>query len=167
MADDGPTIARPEAFWGSILASARQRATTAEVWNAIHAAAESSGLAIPSDMFSQVNRMRSLAVGLRRASDTLGGAASTDALTGDMIGRQIYARSGPEQSLAPLFHVRFEMKAIAEGVESTGWYTLQYSGSLPDTVGELEDDIDLYASNLAEGYGVSLVGTGAVEIGAW
>jgi hypothetical protein len=167
MPDPPGRSPQPAAWWGSILAAARKRATTAEVWQAIRSYADEAGLQLPPNLFAEVNRMRSLASGLRASSDQLMRARSSDALTSGMIGHQIYQRGGPGQALAPLYHVRFQMEHQLEGLRSTGWYTLEYSGQLPDTVGDLMDDIAGYAEGLSGTYGVELVGVGTVEIGEW
>ena len=167
MVDGGSSPARPEAWWGVIQSAARQHATTAGVWTAIKDSAQEWGLALPTDMFSAVNRMRALASGITYASERLMRAAPESAITSEHIGQQIYARSPQEMALAPIYHVRFEMHTVTEGVVQTGWYTLEYSGSLPPTVGQLFADVGEYASGLAGAYGVSLSGVGRVEIGAF
>lgn len=166
MADD-PTRAKAEAWWGSILASAREKATTAEVWDAIRSYASDAGVALPSDIFQRVNDMRSLAVGLRTSSESLMRASTDQAITNREIGQQLYARSPFDQAAAPLYHVRFEMTTQVGGQQETGWYTLEYSGQLPATVGDLFADLGDYADGLAGSYGQALVATGRVEIGAW
>jgi hypothetical protein len=167
MADGGPPQAKATAFWGSILLAARVHATTAEVWQAIREASASSGVALPGDMFAQVNRMRSLATTLRNSGEAIAGAAGSDALTSSMIGTQLYARSALERSLSPAYHVRFELSTTTDAGSSTGWYTLEYSGSLPATVGELQQQVLDYANGLADSYGSAVGDLGTLEIGAF
>lgn len=167
MADEPARIAKPAAWWGTILAAARERATTAQVWQAIRDYSAQAGVALPPNLFMEVNRMRGLASGLRRASDVLGRSRPDQAITGRMLGQQIYARDPFAQSLAPSYHVRFEMTTRQAGRSETGWYTLQYDGVLPNTVGRLMDDVLDYATGLSGGYGVEFGGVGTVEIGAW
>lgn len=167
MADPARREVKPAAWWGTILAAARERATTAQVWQAIREYATDAGLPLPADLFSQVNRMRALASGLRNSSEALNRASPADAITGAMIGQQLYARTATERALAPLYHVRFEMVSSTAGQVSRDWYTLEYSGTLPGTVGQLQDDVLEYALGLSSGYGVEFHGLGAVEIGEW
>lgn len=166
MADE-PRAAKPEAWWGTILAAARERATTAQVWQAIRTQAEQQGLRVPSNLFAEVNRMRGLASGLQRSSRNLDRASSADAITSSMIGAQVYARSPLERELAPLYHVRFQMTTSAGGQTQRDWYTLEYSGQLPTTVGQMMDDVLDYALGLSGGYGVEFRELGSVEIGEW
>lgn len=167
MADGEQPQVKPAAWWGTILAAARERATTAQVWQAIRDYSDQAGLAIPSNLFAEVNRMRSLASGLRVSSERLGRARPTDSITRAMIGSQVYQRSPTERELAPLYHVRFEMLSSAGGVTSRDWYTLEYSGQLPSTVGKLTDDVLDYALGLSAGYGVEFHEIGSIELGEW
>jgi uncharacterized protein YgfB (UPF0149 family) len=165
---DGPTRARAGAFWGSILAGARAGATTAQLWQAIRDEATREGVALPSDVFQQVNRMRHLATGLRRSSDHLGRAGPADAITAADIGQQVYARGPLQQQLAPRFHIRFELTTRVAGVEETGWYNMLYDGPLEGTtVAELMDELDAFAEGLSESYTREYVARGRVEIGAY
>lgn len=167
MADPEQPTAKPAAWWGTILAAARERASTAEVWRAIRDYSDQAGLAIPSNLFAEVNRMRSMAAGLRASSARLDRASPSDAITAGMIGRQLYQRSPMERELAPLYHVRFQMVSTAGGTTSRDWYTLEYSGQLPSTVGALMDDVLDYALGLSSGYGVEFHELGSIEIGEW
>lgn len=167
MADGEPAQAKATAFWGSILLAARVHATTAEVWQAIREAAVGNNVALPADMFSQVNRMRSLATGLRNSGEALARANPDDAITGSMIGTQLYARSALAHSLDPAYHVRFEMTTTTTEGSVTGWYNLEYQGGLPATVGDLLAEIDAYANGLADSYGAARGDIGQVEIGAF
>lgn len=167
MPDQGPPLAKPSAFWGSVLLSARVHATTAEVWTAIRDYARTYGVDVPPDMFAQVNRMRTLAVGLRNSGEALASARPSDAITSNMIGQQLYARSLSEQALAPAFHVRFTLDAMGPDGPVSGWYNLEYDGSLPPTVGDLYADLDTYAATLGESYGLQTLEVGTIEIGGF
>jgi hypothetical protein len=158
---------RAAAFWGPIQLSARINATTAETWAAIRAHVASTGAELPPGMFGAVNTMRSLAVGLRRSSEAIERARPGDAITGRMIGAQLYARSTLERSLAPAYHIRFELTTTtAEGTD-TGWYTLGYDGALPATVGDLIANVGDYADSLANSYGTHVGAIGAIELGEY
>lgn len=165
MADRSGPVAKPEAFWGSILLSARLHATTAEVWQAIKQYGEQAGVALPPDMFAQVNRMRGLATTLRNSGERLATASPSDALTSRMIGQQVYARNAIERSLAPAYHVRFELTTTTDQGSSTGWYTLEYEGNLPATVGELRYEVAQYAESLSGTYGTAVGELGTIELG--
>lgn len=167
MAQDQRPTARPEAFWGVIQLAARLHATTAETWSAIRQAAAEQDVRLPGNMFSEVNRLRAAAVGLRNASETLGAASRSDAITSRMLAPQLYARSQQEQQLAPAWHVRFEMTTVQGSEVSTSWHMMGYQGVFPQTVGELLDDLEAYSASLGEGYGVAVSGISTVEIGSY
>lgn len=165
MPEDDRPRAKASAFWGPILGAARMHMTTQDMYRTIRDYAESAGVRLPSDIFSEVNRMRSLATGLARGSERLAKAGPGDALTGRMLGQQIYARSSLERSLAPAYHVRFEATMHTPDGPQTSWYTLEYSGSLPATVGELRAEVGAYAELLGDSYGTAVGELGAIELG--
>lgn len=161
-----PTV-KPEFFWGTIQLAARLHAKTAETWSAIRQAAAEADVALPSNMFREVNRLRAAATGLRNASETLGRANRSDAITASMLAPELYARSQQAQSLAPAWHVRFEMTTVVGTEVSTSWHVMGYQGSFPATVGELLDDLEAYSASLGEGYGVAVSGISTVQIGTY
>lgn len=160
-------FARPEAWWSAIQSAVRVRATTAELWGVIRDYGTQQGIAYPPNMFAEVNRLRSLAGGLRGATERLGRAAGSDAITAAMLAPTIYARSPTERAASPLFHVRFEMTTRVGDQLQTGWYNMEYTGSLPGTVGQLMTDVSDIAESLSVAYATALVELGAVEIGEW
>lgn len=165
MAEGDRPVAKASAFWGSILLAARVHATTGEVWQAIRDYASSSGTTLPPGMFSEVNRMRTLATSLRSSGERLATANESDALTSRMIGTQLYARNAIERNLAPAYHVRFEVTTQTSSGPITNWHTLEYSGQLPLTVGDLRYEVGTYAESLMDSYGETMIDVGAVEIG--
>ena len=167
MPDPRQSFAQPAAWWGAIQGSVRARATTAEVWSAIRDFGAREGLTYPPGMFQEVNRLRSAAVGLRVATQRLGTALNTDAITGSMVGQTIYTRPGASRDLLRQYHVRVNYEAVRAGQLEQSYITLPYTGSLPGTVGELRDDAQIATEALVEGYGASLTSIGAIEIGEW
>lgn len=165
MVDDAPPVAKPSAFWGTILLAARVHATTAELWQGIRDAAAMNGVRLPADMFAQVNAMRAIATSIRTSGEAISAAGPEAALEGAMIGRQLYARGDLARSLAPAYHVRFELTTTTAEGQQTGWYTLEYEGALPATVGDLRYDVGTYADSLAGTYGTAVIDVGAIEVG--
>lgn len=166
--DDERTTAKPAFFWGTIQAGAREHESTAQIWDRIRTAATENNLALPADMFSEVNRMRALASGLAYAGESLAKLSDGDVITSNQIGQQLYQRSSADlREIAALYHVRFEMTTISALGPTTSWYTFDASDTLPATKGELIDDLSAYGQSLTDGYGVEFGGIGAVEIGAW
>ena len=161
-----PTV-KAEAFWGTIMASARQRATTAQVWDAIRGRADELGVRYAPGILADVNRLRSLATGLAETSRRIARASDDQAITGRMIGQQVYARGLAGQALAPGYHVRFQVPVTTPEGTRTDWYTLEYQGAFPATKGQLLADLGAYTDSLGEDYGVSIGEIGAIEIGAF
>lgn len=167
MAGDPRPVGRIEAFWGTIQASARSRATTAQVWEAIRARQDELGFRLPSTALADVNRLRSLATGLAETARRIGRAGDDDALTGRMIAQQVYARTETVRGLAPSYHVRFQVPVTTPEGTRRDWYTMEYNGPLPATVGALRSDLSVYTSSLGEDYGVEVGEIEAIEIGAF
>jgi hypothetical protein len=173
MPDPSSPFAQPAAWWGAIQGSVRARATTAEVWGAIRDFGEANGLAYPPDMFRQVNRLRSTAAGLRIASEHLGSALNSDALTGSMVAPTIYARPATSRDVLSKYHVRVGYEAIRGGQVEQSYVTLEYTGALPSTVGQLRDDAEgtaeglVLASGTHSGGADSFVGVLTLEIGEY
>jgi hypothetical protein len=163
----GGGLSKPMAWWGVIQSSVRDRATTAEVWQAIREFGAANDIKYPPGMLQEVNRMRSQAAGLRNASERLDRAASTDALTGSMLAPLPYARPGVERDLARSFHVRVGYTARKGSETDSSYITLSYSGQLPATVGELYADAQVATASTVDTYGGELIGLDAIEIGEW
>jgi hypothetical protein len=167
MVDEGPRVLPASAYYGDIAAATSERASTAEIWQQLRTAAAARGAVLPPDMFEAVNQFRSIAAGLRNSSEVLARARDEDTIVNTMVGRQMYARDPDAMAIAPRFHVRYEMTATAHGETLTNTYTLDYTGGLPATVGDLRDDVKTLGRDLAEQYGSAFVSLGNIEIGAY
>lgn len=168
MADDTLGGSKPEAFWPFIQEAAREHLTTSELWSGLNQYAQDNGLTMPANMWDEVNRMRGLASGLAYASENLAEAAPSDAITSEMVGQQIYARSAQDmQAVSALYHVRFQMVTMTAQGPQSGWYTMDYGNQLPATVDELMSDLEDYGQGLSDSYGQEYGSIGAVEIGAY
>ena len=166
MADPTPKPIPASAFWGTILSSARQHATTAEVWDALKSARDQLGVAFPSDIFAQVNSLRSSATGVVAASERLMAGGYGTAIDSTMIGRPIYARSLAQQEALPQYEVRLQISVAGVEGEASRWATIYYGTDLPDTVGQLGDDMEAYASGFANDYGGELASIDSFELNA-
>lgn len=167
MAEGERIRIQPGALWGTILRSARERATTAQIWESIRAQYPADQFQLPADPLGTVNRLRSIATGLAESSRRLGRAGDDQAITGRMIGQQVYARDTAARATTPSYHVRFQLPVTTPEGTRTDWYTMEYNGPLPATVGDLRADLGLYSESLGEDYGVSIGEVGAIEIGAY
>lgn len=155
------------AWWGVIQGAVRERASTAEIWQAIREFGERNDVAYPPGMFGEVNRIRGQAAQLRNASERLGRATPDTAITSQLLAPLPYARGSVEQALAQQFHVRVGYTARKGAETEQSFITLSYSGQLPGTVGELYADAQLATSATVDTYGGELIGLEGIEIGAW
>lgn len=167
MAGDPRPVAKAEAFFGAIQRGARERATTAEIWDAIRSRADELGVRYPSTILQDVNRLRGVASGLARTSRAIANARDDQSLDRRFIGQQLYARDLNAQATAPSFHVRFQVDVTRPEGTSSEWYTLGYDAVLPATVGELLADVEAYAQSLGGDYGIEIGDVGSVELGAF
>ncbi len=167
MADDGRPVLNPLAAWGSVMASARTRLTTAQVWDRIREAFPRDQYRYPATILADVNRLRATAGGLVETSRRLGRAPDDQVLSGRLIAQQIYARGLNAQELAPSFHARFSVPVTTPEGTRQEWYTFQYDGALPATVGELRANIAMYAQALGGDYGVDIGEVDDIELGAY
>ena len=152
-------------IWGDIQGAVSERATTAEIWDAVKRAADRLDEPLPPGMFQAVNTMRALAAGLRVSSERLMAAERESPLVAAYIGDQIYLRDQSNPLAGSSYHVRFQVPKTVGGETTMETYTFQYDGFIPATVGELMDDLNDYAQQLSGEYGVALGDVQDVEIG--
>jgi hypothetical protein len=147
-----------EYFYGVIVQSAIERDTTQAMWDRIRGAADQAGVSIGPDAFSKINGLRSNAVAMINASRNLQRAPADYSLESSMIGRPIYARPEASFEALPQWEARFQLRVqTSEGVGEQ-WVRVVYGADRPSTVGELLDDLELFAQDMAPGYGGELVG---------
>lgn len=151
------------AYWGVVQAAVAERATTAELWASLRDAAASEGVDLSGISATAVNQMRAAAARNRNAGENLSRATGTDALTGSMIGSELYPRSAADREASPLWLVRFEHSTIADGIEATDWRTSAFS-TLPENVGDLRDMVEADGEDMGDEYGATHVGVGAIII---
>lgn len=158
MPDPERPRVRSDYFYGVILQSALERDTTAQMWERIRGAAEASGLDIGADAFTRVNELRSNAVSVANAARNLARAREADAITSDMLGRPIYARPLQAFEALPQYEARIRIQMQTPGGVADQWVRVVFGADRPDTVGGLLDELELFAQDMAPGYGGELLG---------
>lgn len=142
------------AYWGTIQAAVSQRASTADIWDAIKAAAaaEPGGGQLPT--LQAVNELRGAAAGLRNSADTFGAARDLEESSGLSQGitsgmMAVAPWSSDQQVLTTLadYQVRFEAQFTTPlGDPASVILTAKYpNGQLPATVGDLIDSLGAWA----------------------
>lgn len=139
-------------YWGSILTSAYQGASTADMWSAIRVSQQNYGLAKPGASAPDVSVLRGYANRIVAAATTLAAAARSDSITPAMMATAPYtSRDLASIAASPVYHVRFLNTVQAEdGSVTQTWQTSVFTATdMPSTVGDLLDQIDFNASELA------------------
>jgi hypothetical protein len=151
-------------FWGTIVAAAHEGVGTAELWERVRSAAEDQGLPLRGAGAVDMSRLRGIATQQRVARRNFERASTSDMLTADHIAQDISSRDLAAQAAAPQWAVRFEWQTLEGGVMATEWKTNLFTGILPQTKGELLDQLARDAERLGADYGRESVGIGAVSI---
>lgn len=139
-------------YWGDILASAYANKSTADMWTAIRQTQATYGLAKPGADAIDVSVLRGYANKIANGAAAFASAAPTDSITPQMMGVAPFtAQDQAGIAATPTFQVRFQNIVQADdGTQTTVWQTSVFSpGTLPATVGELQDAIETDAGELA------------------
>lgn len=139
-------------YWGSILTSAYNNASTSDMWTAIHATQEQYGLDRPGASAPDVSVLRGYANRIVAGAAAFAAASPEDSITSDMMAVAPYtSRDLNAISTAPVYHVRYlNTVQASDGTVTSVWNTSVFTaGDMPGTVGELQDAIDTNAAELA------------------
>lgn len=130
-------------YWGIIQAGVADRLSTASLWIKIAAYETAQNITRPGNLFAWVTQARSLAVTQRTAAEVFQAADRGAAIDATMISQDYNARPYPQQNLAPIVRVRYEVNVITDEGPDTQWRTyVPAQGVLPATKGQLLDEID-------------------------
>lgn len=164
MADLTPSQRELLQYWGTIEAAVSAKATTADLWTAVNAAAEAAGNPLSDITAADMSVVRGYANAIQRAAEALNSAESGTTIDNSMIAEAPWARSAAEQNVLGAWQVRFEMTTVENGVETTGWFTTLFEGALPATTDLLGQAVEEDAANLAADYDVGFGGIGRLQI---
>lgn len=139
-------------YWGTILESAYQGRSTADMWTAIRAVQQQYGLPSPQADAIDVSVIRGYANRVVNAGRALGAAQPGDSITADMMAVAPYtAQDLAGIAATPTYLVRFQNTVqAADGTISTVWQTsVRTAVDMPSTVGDLQNQISFDAANIA------------------
>lgn len=139
-------------YYGSILASAYQNLSTADMWTAIRTTQANYGLASPGASAPDVSVIRGYANRIVAGANALAAADPSDTITADMMAVAPYtSRDLASIATNPVYHVRYlNTVQASDGTTTSVWQTSVFTAQdMPDTVGELQDAIDTNAAELA------------------
>jgi hypothetical protein len=152
--------------WGAIQSAVEARLPTQQLYSAIYNAQLDAGVTPGGFGFGDLNRLRSMAVGQRNASEAFARAPSSSPVDATMIGTAPWSRGLADRNLTPQWEVRFEHSVVMDNQLTTFWRTSKFDGVLPGSVGDVLDLVNADAADLSESYQVEHVGVGAVMITA-
>lgn len=145
--------------WGAIREAANERASTAEIWQAVRESAGRVGATLPPGAFASVNTLRSLAVQLRTAGENFARSAPTDLFSWNMAPLGINARPAGDRELLPMFKVTFDLQTFdPDGNLQTRTVSMIDNYVEGMTVGDVQDLVLDSAEGLAAGYEQSFAG---------
>jgi hypothetical protein len=146
-------VTRALKYWGNILAAASSGATTAELWQAIHAQQQQYGLETPQASATDVAILRGYANRIMNAASAYASASGDAALTAEMMGIAPYTdRSYQSISANPVYQVRFLNRVQRpDGSIVESYQTSVFQASdMPSTKDDLNAAIQFNADQLAQ-----------------
>lgn len=152
-------------YWGIIRAQVNDRATTAELWDAVRSAASAEGYTQLTGGLAEMNRLRGLSVGVRNAASVFTRARPEAAIESTMFAPDITSRSIPGLSLTPTYRVRYVRTSLdTQGVLQTNYRIESFPLQLPSTKASLLAEMEARAQLDVGKYAEQLVGIGNLEI---
>lgn len=162
-------------YWGSILASAYQNASTSDMWTAIRNQQAEYNLPKPGASAPDVSVLRGFANRIVAGAAAFAAASPADTITADMMAVAPYtANDLASIATTPTYHVRYQNTIQdLDGNVVTTWNTSVFTATdFPATVGDLQDAINTDATEIAAQGGASdsntprgvSLGTGLIEI---
>lgn len=139
-------------YFNSILASAYQNLSTADMWTAIHRTQETYGLPKPGASAPDVSVIRGYANRIANGARTLAAADDSSVITPDMMAVAPYTtRDLNSITTTPTYQVGFiNTIELPNGNVIEKWQTTFFSATdFPSTVGEFRASIDLTGVELA------------------
>lgn len=129
--------------WSDFKGQGRGSATRA-LWAGIRAAAESTGIGLPS--FRDVNAARAWAGAQVSAARNFGRAPDSETDFTRMVATVSNSRGLAQRDATPRFTVRWQATYMEGDQQVTSWYTHSLGRNLPLSVGDLRDQLTDIAS---------------------
>lgn len=151
--------------FGAIQSAVNNRAGMGEIIAAIRGAYEAMPGPTPTINPVDVSQLRSYAAGIRNATAAFAAANPEWSLDSSMIAQTPWGRDLAAQAAAPDWQVRFLADVTDELGNSTQlWRSVLIPGTLPASKQALLDEVEAAAQAMADEYGVTHSGIGAVQI---
>jgi len=162
-----PLQARADAMrWlGAISGFAHEGLSASEAMQHLRDRIEADGGTLSFGGYQEAARLFGQMTAVRHASERFAAAPPSDAITWEHVGQLPYGQQPAMHGGPRTFDVRVFYSAMRSGQEVQDYVTLRYTGSLPPTVGELQQEALDVTSSLVEGYGASFGDITSIEIG--
>lgn len=165
MTNEPPRSIPIAQYWGIIRAQVNDRATTAELWDAVRSAASAEGYTQLSGGLAEMNRLRGRATGVRNAATVFERARPEAGIESSMFAPDISARSIPGLSVTPTYRVSFVHTTLdMMGTLRTQYRTVSFPMQLPSTKDALLAELNADASMMGAKYGEQHLAVAHVEI---
>lgn len=146
-----------------------QRASTADFYQALRDAGTQFGDNAGALSFTDVNTLRSAAVQERNAAERFARAPEHYPVDASMISRAPYGRELAAQAALPIYQVGINLTTADRdtGEQITRYTTVQFTGQLPGSKGDLLAQIAQDAQAYADNYEEAYAGHTVVEVRAF
>ena len=151
-------------YWGNIVNSVFERASTADLWANVRFVAQREGVDLSRVRMTDMNVLRSIAARQRTSQENLNAARPGSVITASMISTDLSSRSPQAQQLAPKSVVRFQHDITVDGQLQTIWRSSTIDGPVPTTVDDLRARVEQDAEAMADDYGVTHIGIGLMQL---
>lgn len=137
-------------YWPQIYGSAAGHVTTADMFDRITQRAEDLGLPSVGVGAQVISTLRSFASRMVASAERLNASDPSLPINASMLAEPPWSRSTVEQSTMPVYNVGFlHTVQNDEGETLSVWQTMVFTGGLPSTVGELQEQVAAEAQRLA------------------
>lgn len=172
LGSNGPAALK---YWGTILASAYKRDSTADVYVGIRNSQAEYGLPTLQASVIDISVIRGFATRIANGARAFDAASPGDSITSSMMAVAPYTSNSYDAiAVNPTYQVRYQVTMAApDGSISTVWSQSVYTtANFPGTVGELQDSVQFNATqtmaNAAQqtggASGGTVLSTGSIEI---
>lgn len=137
-------------YWSEIFGGAALRLNTADLFNNIRSRAAQLGLPSVGVSASAISTLRGYAGRMLSAAGRLNRAPDSAIITERHLAEAPWARPLTEQNTLPIWHAIFDHTIQKDdGSVSTIKQTIVFTGTLPDTIGDLRSQVAQEAALMA------------------
>lgn len=137
-------------YWPQIYGGAAGKVSTADLFDSIRQRAADLGLPSVGVGAQVISTLRGFASRMVASSERLNSSDPSLPISASLLAEPPWSRSTVEQATMPVYNVGFLHTVQTEdGQTLSVWQTMVFTGGLPSTVGELQDQVASEAQRLA------------------